>query len=53
MKYRVRFYMDYEIEADNEDEALEAAREELEAWAMEEAHRGISNMLDVEIKQMK
>jgi len=45
--------MDYEIEADNEDEALEAARDELETWAIEEAHRGISNMLDVEIEQGK
>ena len=32
---------------------LEMAREELEAWATEEAHRGISNMLDVEIEQGK
>jgi len=48
-KYQVRFYIDFEIEAKNKDEALEEADEML-ANAFEQCHFGYIELFESEVK---
>lgn len=49
--YLIKFYFEKEIEAENEESAIERA-EELLAEAMDIEERGITNVLDIEVKKL-
>lgn len=51
MRYKVRFYVDYEVEAECEDEALDEAEAEL-ARGFETCHFGLAEMFESEIKEV-